>query len=90
MNVKLPKNTDCTTCIITKLKWSPFSRSDQVHDPLRVIATDLCGPFRVESLANTKYLPAIVDHCSNFVKVWSAQSKSSEQITENIKKFINE
>jgi hypothetical protein len=86
MNVELPKNSDCPSCIITKFKQSLFSQGHQVHDSLEVISTDLCSPFRVKSLANAKYLHTIVDHGSNFVKVWQVQDKSLEQITENKKK----
>ncbi|GJU44328.1 retrovirus-related pol polyprotein from transposon TNT 1-94 [Tanacetum coccineum] len=80
----------CPTCkqgkskkIILKPKLVPST-----HSKLELIHMDLCGPMRVESINDKKYIMVIVDDYSHYTWVYFLRTK--DEAPEMIIKFITQ
>jgi hypothetical protein len=50
------ENFFCEPCIVGKFRRMPFNDSKQTHESLDVLSSDLCCPFRPQSMGGARYL----------------------------------
>jgi hypothetical protein len=60
-----------------------FNDSKQTHEPLDVVSSDFCGPFRTQSMGGARYLQVIVDHASNRSNVFPISTKDTSVVLAN-------
>ena len=69
----------CDACATMKSTRRPFKHSNNlkhnVKKPLDLVVSDLCGPFRVASLAGSRYFGTIIDIYSRFIFVFFVRNK---------------
>lgn len=77
---------ECEACIKGKSSEKPFRAETTVEEPLEVISTDICGPFRTRSLGGAYYFLTLTDACTDFTTVKFLKQKSDAVM--EIKNFI--
>lgn len=70
------ENMTCGTCTQGKMSRKPFPRkSTRESNVLEVIHTDICGPFRVESLGGARYFITFIDDRTRWCEVRFLRTK---------------
>lgn len=77
---------ECDACIKGKFTKLPFSHSEKPENPLDVIVSDLCGPFKTQSINGSKYFMTFVDVRTDFTTVYFLKHKS--EATNLVKNYI--
>lgn len=77
---------ECEACIKGKFTKLPFTHSEKPENPLDVIVSDLCGPFKTQSINGSKYFMTFVDVCTDFTTVYFLKHKN--EATSLIKTYI--
>ena len=76
MQLAIPSNMQCTTCIRSKCTQKPFGTSEsRSADILQIIHTDLCGPMNKHSIGGAKYMLTFIDDHSRYAFVYFLKSK---------------
>nr|GEX93449.1 hypothetical protein [Tanacetum cinerariifolium] len=86
--LKLKKDQLCSACAMgksTKKSYKPKSE-DTNQEKLYLLHMDLCGPMRVKSVNEKKYILVIVDDYSQFT--WVKFLRSKEEAPNFIIKFL--
>jgi transposase InsO family protein len=76
--------------MVGKFRRMPFNDSKQTHELLDVVSSDLCGPFRTQSMGGARYLQVIVDHASNYSNVFPISTKDTSVVFANFQNFVVE
>jgi hypothetical protein len=80
LNLRIQKcNCDdqCTDCIKGKISMPPFPKSsDRPKDPRTLVTSDLCGPFKTQSLGGAKYFITFIDAATDYTEVETLRHKS--------------
>ena len=87
------ENDHCETCMVSKSKSPPFSKSKWTHEKpptefLDLVATDFTGPFRVTGAKGKLHIQVFKDWASGFRVVYPVKSRSLA--LRNLEKFIQE
>ena len=63
----------------------PFTkkRVKEIHQPLQLVRSDLCGPMNVDSVGGSKYVLTFTDDYTRYVTAYFIKSKS-----EVLPKFV--
>lgn len=94
-------NLVCEICEKAKIHQLPYASSTRREkDILRLVHSDICGPFSMQSLGGTKYFVTFIDDKSRYIYIKSLKKRSDvldafkeykanvEKLTEyNIKKL---
>nr|GFA25394.1 hypothetical protein [Tanacetum cinerariifolium] len=86
--LKLKKDQLCSACAMgksTKKSYKPKSK-DTNQEKLYLLHTDLCGPMRVKSINEKKYILVIVDDYLQFT--WVKFLRSKDEAPNFIIKFL--
>lgn len=77
----------CKTCMLSKIHVLPFPQESHTttSELLEVVHSDVCGPFRVASVAGSKYFVTFIDDKSRRVFVYFIKQKS--EVFEKFKMF---
>lgn len=68
---------DCEMCIKGKLSRKPFpKKATPTKAALDCIASDICGPFQVESIGRKRYFLTFVDIHTGYTEVYLIREKS--------------
>ena len=56
----------------------PFTKKSvkEIHQPLQLVHSDLCGPMNVDSVGGSKYVLTFTDDYSRYVTAYFIKSKS--------------
>nr|GEW63396.1 retrovirus-related Pol polyprotein from transposon TNT 1-94 [Tanacetum cinerariifolium] len=87
--LKFEKDHLCSACAMgksTKKSHKPKSK-DTNQEKLYLLHVDLCGPMRVESINEKKYIIVIVDDYSRFT--WFVVSEPITELSLSIKRCVN-
>ena len=69
--------SECISCLKGKLHALPYPQeSEKPLNPRDVITTDVCGPFRTESIGGSKYFVTFTCANTNYTEVAAIRSKS--------------
>nr|GEW56316.1 putative polyprotein [Tanacetum cinerariifolium] len=88
LKLKFKKDHLCSACAMgksTKKTYKPKSE-DTNQEKLYLLHMDLCGPMRVESVNEKKYIIVIVDNYSRFT--WVKFLRSKDETPDFIIKFL--
>jgi GAG-pre-integrase domain len=67
----------CESCIQGKLPANPYPKeSEKPSEPLDIVVTDICGPFRVESIGKSKYFMTMIDLATGYTEVETLRERS--------------
>nr|GEU47255.1 retrovirus-related Pol polyprotein from transposon TNT 1-94 [Tanacetum cinerariifolium] len=86
--LKFLKDQLCSSCEVSKAKRSSF-KSKAVPSSkgrLNLLHIDLCGPMRVASINERKYILMIVDDYSRYT--WTSFLRSKDETQEVLKEFL--
>ncbi|GJX10745.1 retrotransposon protein, putative, ty1-copia subclass [Tanacetum coccineum] len=79
----------CKSCISEKMACKPFPHQvERVKDPLGLIHTDVCGPFKTVSREGANYFITFTDDFSRYGYVYLMKHK--HEVFETFKVFQNE
>ncbi|GJW17694.1 retrotransposon protein, putative, ty1-copia subclass [Tanacetum coccineum] len=79
----------CVSCISGKMARKPFTHaSEKADDLLRIIHSDVCGPFRTTSREGANYYVTFTDDFSRYGYVYLIKHK--HEVFEILKTFQNE
>nr|GEW95731.1 hypothetical protein [Tanacetum cinerariifolium] len=86
--LKYVKDQLCSSCEVSKEKRSSFKTKvvPSTKGRLNLIHTDLCGPMRVASINEKKYILLIVDDYSRYT--WTSFLRSKDETPEVLKDFL--
>ncbi|GJR38795.1 retrovirus-related pol polyprotein from transposon TNT 1-94 [Tanacetum coccineum] len=86
--LKYVKDQLCSSCKVSKAKRSSFKTKavPSSKGRLNLLHMDLCGPMRVASINEKKYILVIVDEYSRYT--WTLFLKSKDEIPEVLKEFL--
>lgn len=82
----------CDACIQAKAHRRPFKRSKaapnttSTTEVLDMIVSDVCGPFRVLSLAGCRYFVSFIDVASRFIFIFFMKMKSD--VADVLRKWL--
>ena len=82
---------ECITCQVHKDSPSlqqKFQELPPVHKPLERISIDLTD--MLSGANGYRYVPTVIDHYSRFVKFYPLRSKTTEEVSKNFKKYLND
>lgn len=66
----------CEVCLQAKMTHLPFpSRESKSSQPLEVVHSDVCGPFREPSLSGARYVVTFIDDYSRYTTVYFLKTK---------------
>lgn len=87
MQVERVTNVNCQTCMMSKIHTLPFPNESQTksNDLLELVHSDVCGPFRTNSIGGSKYFVTFIDDKSRRVFVYFMRNKS--EVLEKFKLF---
>jgi len=71
-----PPKITCTGCAVGKQVSAPFHSRPRIASLCSHIHTDICGPFRVESLDKNLYFATFIDEFSRYLHVHIAPRKN--------------
>uniref|UniRef100_A0A0C9QD48 POLX_0 protein n=1 Tax=Fopius arisanus TaxID=64838 RepID=A0A0C9QD48_9HYME len=75
--VKSVDNGTCEVCLKGKMVATPFAKGDgPCSELLRVVHSDVAGPFRVRALNGARYYVSFIDDCSRMCQVYFLKEKS--------------
>nr|GEU56154.1 putative ribonuclease H-like domain-containing protein [Tanacetum cinerariifolium] len=88
LNLKFEKYHLCSTCIMGKSKKKPHKpkSEDTNQEKLYLLHMDLCGPMRVVSVNEKKYIIVVVDDYSWFT--WVKCLRSKDEASDFIIMFL--
>jgi hypothetical protein len=94
MAVGIPENLPeelpaCESCVEAKMSRR-FNRDTQVaraSQPLGLVHSDSCGPFRVASIAGTRYFVLFIDDFSRLAWVYFLKHKNTAEVLQAFKEF---
>ena len=67
---KITQEFNCDICALNKLTRAPFpKRSEHSSSVLDIVISDLCGPFKIESLGKCLYFITFIDHSTRYCEV---------------------
>uniref|UniRef100_W8B6G9 Retrovirus-related Pol polyprotein from transposon TNT 1-94 n=1 Tax=Ceratitis capitata TaxID=7213 RepID=W8B6G9_CERCA len=67
----------CEVCILGKMSALPFNRGKgPCSEPLKVIHSDVVGPFREESIGRARYFVTFIDDCTRWCEIYLLRQKS--------------
>jgi Reverse transcriptase (RNA-dependent DNA polymerase)/gag-polypeptide of LTR copia-type/Integrase core domain len=73
-------SNECEGCLKGKFSALPFpQKSEKPENPLDVITTDICGPFRTESIGGSKYFVTFTDANTDYTEIVTLRAKSDCQ-----------
>ncbi|GJR76871.1 retrovirus-related pol polyprotein from transposon TNT 1-94 [Tanacetum coccineum] len=86
--LKFEKDHLCSACAMGKIKKKPHKpkSEDTNQEKLYLLHVDLCGPMRVASVNEKKYILVIVDDYSQFT--WVKCLRSKDEAPDFIIKFL--
>ncbi|GJY01533.1 retrovirus-related pol polyprotein from transposon TNT 1-94 [Tanacetum coccineum] len=86
--LKYVKDQLCSSCKLSKAKRSSFKTKVVPSSKgwLNLLHIDLCGPMRVESINEKKYILVIVDDYSRYT--WTLFLRSKDETPEVLKDFL--
>nr|GEW05256.1 hypothetical protein [Tanacetum cinerariifolium] len=86
--IKYEKDYPCSACAIGKIKKKPHKHKSENtnQEKLYLLHMDLCGPIRVASVNEKKYILVIVDDYSRFT--WVKCLRSKDEALDFIIKFL--
>lgn len=71
------KKLECRTCAFGKQTILPFKSShERAKKKLEIIHSDICGPFRQQSMGGGRYYCTFIDDYSRYCKVYILRNKS--------------
>lgn len=80
LNIKVTKcacNSECEACLKGKLHALPYpQKSIKPEHPRDVIATDICGPLRTQSLGGSRYFVTFTCIATDYTEVVAIKQKS--------------
>lgn len=77
----------CDVCVMAKHRRAPFhSRPDRAEEPLKVVHSDVCGPYPVVSLGGGKYVLTVLDECTEYAATIIMRSK--EEVSGHLKSVL--
>ena len=78
-------NSECEACAQRKLHLIPFLKNieKEIHQPLQLVHSDLCGSMNVDSVGGSKYVLTFTDDYTGYVTAYFIKSKS-----EVLSKFV--
>jgi hypothetical protein len=79
----------CESCVEAKMSRR-FNRDSQVareSQPLGLVHSDSCGPFRVASIAGTRYFILFIDDSTRLAWVYFLKHKNSAEVLQAFKEF---
>jgi transposase InsO family protein len=89
-NTELLKSADsmfCEGCQLGKQTRRSYAPRHTNYGLLEVVSSDLCGPIRVPSLGNSRYVLTFLDHGSGYSQCYFLESKRSETVLEKFKEY---
>ncbi|GKE53852.1 retrovirus-related pol polyprotein from transposon TNT 1-94 [Tanacetum coccineum] len=86
--LKYVKNQLCSSCEVSKAKRSSFKTKvvPSLKRRLNLFHMDLCGPMRVSSINEKKYILVIIDDYSKYT--WTLFLRSKDETPEVLKDFL--
>nr|GEY39065.1 hypothetical protein [Tanacetum cinerariifolium] len=86
--LKYVKDQLCSSCELSKVKRSSFKSKaiSSLKRRLNLLHVDLCGPMRVASINEKKYILVIVDDYSRYM--WTLFLRSKDETPEVLKDFL--
>lgn len=80
-------NQDCEACALGKHSRSSFPKGKawRASQPLELVHTDVCGPMRMLSIGESKYILTFIDDFSR--KAWVYFLNDNSQVFNNFKYF---
>lgn len=84
LNIKVEKcdcSSECLACLQGKFHALPFPQKSVKPDNSRdIIATDVCGPFRVTSIGGSRYFVTFTCLHSDYTEVAAVKNKSQAKV----------
>jgi hypothetical protein len=76
----------CDYCLFDKQHRVSFSQtSEKKHNVLDLVYSDVCGPFKVESLGDNRYFLTFIDDALR--KVWVYFLRTKDQLFKYFQEF---
>ena len=87
VNVSSDNRMQCRTCMMCKIHVLPFpNESDHLsRNLLELVHSDICGPFKTQSVGGAKYFITFIDDKSRRIFVYFIRAKS--EAFEKFKQF---
>ncbi|GJR67590.1 retrovirus-related pol polyprotein from transposon TNT 1-94 [Tanacetum coccineum] len=87
-DVNYQKDHLCSACALGKSKKHSHKPKveDSIQEKLYLLHMDLCGPMRIQSINERKYILVIVDDYSRFT--WVKFLRSKDEVLEFVIKFL--
>jgi hypothetical protein len=96
LDLKIQKCTcqdQCVDCLKGKISAPPYPKQSQKpENPLALITSDLCGPFRTQTIGGARYFITFTDAATDYTEVVTLKHKSdsSEAIRDFMEKCKNQ
>ncbi|GJZ18124.1 retrovirus-related pol polyprotein from transposon TNT 1-94 [Tanacetum coccineum] len=86
--LKFQKDHLCSACALGKSKKHSHKpkAKDSIQEKVYLSHMDLCGPMRIQSINEKKYILVIVDDYSRFT--WVIFLRSNDEVPEFVIKFL--
>lgn len=73
---ELKATFNCEVCLKAKMTALPFDESrNPCGEILKIVHSDVVGPFRTESTERAKYFVTFIDDCSRWCEVYFLREK---------------